>query len=250
MKTMVKVSDIPPLEHGEAMWLAATEYERFLEAVEGFRPEDWPRPTDCELWDVRALVAHVAGAARSGASMRESFRQQLAAKRAAKLNGTRYIDEWTDLHVRERVGVARQQLVEELRKVFPRALRGRRKMPGLMRRVPMTFPDPIGRRETLGYLNDTIFTRDVWMHRADLTGAIGDDMVLTPDHDGRIVADVVREWAALHGRPFRLVLEGLAGGAYGQGEDGEDYRLDAVEFCRMLAGRRSVHGLTQQQVPF
>lgn len=250
MQTTLEVSTIPRLDHEEAMRLAAIEYERLLEVVDGLQAEDWSRSTDCELWDVRALVAHVAGAARSCASMKESFRQQLTAKRAAKRRGKRYIDEWTDLHVRERRGASTQDLVEELRDVFPRALRGRERMPALMRAMPMTFPEPIARRETLGYLNDTIFTRDVWMHRLDLTGATGRGMVLAPEHDGRIVADVVREWGTLHGEAFRLILEGPAGGAYSQGGGGEEYRIDAVEFCRMLAGRRPARGLTQQQVPF
>jgi len=38
-------------------------------------------------------------------------------------------------------------------------------------------------------------------------------MVLTPDHDARIVADVVAEWAGRHGRPFTLHLTGPAGGS-------------------------------------
>ena len=79
--------------------------------------------------------------------------------------------------------------------------------------------------------------RDTWMHRGDIARATGRELVLTPDHDGRIVADVVAEWARRHGRPFRLVLEGPAGGEFVQGDDGEQLRLDAVEFCRVLSGR-------------
>jgi hypothetical protein len=56
----------------------------------------------------------------------------------------------------------------------------------------------------MGYLLDTILTRDPWMHRVDIARATGRDMVLTADHDGRIVADVVAEWARRHGQPFTL----------------------------------------------
>ena len=38
-----------------------------------------------------------------------------------------------------------------------------------------------------------ILTRDTWMHRVDISRATGRDLVLTAEHDGRIVADVVDE---------------------------------------------------------
>ena len=33
---------------------------------------------------------------------------------------------------------------------------------------------------------------------------------LTPEHDGRIVADVVAEWSRRHGQPYVLTLTGPA----------------------------------------
>jgi hypothetical protein len=39
------------------------------------------------------------------------------------------------------------------------------------------------------------FTRDVWCHRIDICHATGRPMDLKPDHDGRLVADIVAEWA-------------------------------------------------------
>src|SRR5688572_18945674 len=66
------------------------------------------------------------------------------------------------------------------------------------------------------HLTDVILTRDPWMHRLDLARASGRAPVLTADHDGVIVADVVREWARRQGRPpYRLELTGLAGGRRG-----------------------------------
>jgi hypothetical protein len=75
-------------------------------------------------------------------------------------------------------------------------------------------------------------------------------MELTADHDGRIVADAVADWADRHGRPFTLHLEGAAGGEFVQGEDGEELALDAVEFCRILSERAPGEGLLAQPVPF
>jgi hypothetical protein len=102
----------------------------------------------------------------------------------------------------------------------------------------------------LGYLFDVILNRDTWMHRVDLSRATGRPLDLTAEHDGRIVADVVAEWAQRHGRPFTLVLDGPAGGIFAQGEGGDDLHVDAVEFCRILSERAPGEGLLAQVVPF
>ncbi|MBV9092635.1 MAG: hypothetical protein JO132_01960 [Streptosporangiaceae bacterium] len=76
---------------------------------------------------------------------------------------------------------------------------------------------------------------------------------LTPGHDGRIVADITAEWARRHGRPFQLDLTGPAGGSYARDPGdpaAERLCLDAVEFCRTLAGRAAATGLLTTIVPF
>lgn len=74
--------------------------------------------------------------------------------------------------------------------------------------------------------------------------------VLTPGHDGRLMADVVAEWADRHGQPYDLTLDGPAGGRYSRGSGGEQHRLDAVEFARIMAGRAPGDGLLTTTVPF
>ena len=105
-------------------------------------------------------------------------------------------------------------------------------------------------RWTFGFLFDVVLTRDTWMHRADISRAVGRALELTPEHDGVLVADVVAEWAGRHGRPYRLRLTGPAGGEWAAGEGGEELELDAVDFCRLLSGRGQGAGLLGQQVPF
>jgi hypothetical protein len=115
------------------------------------------------------------------------------------------------------------------------------------------FPVLVGgttERWTVGWLVDVCLTRDAWLHRVDLCRAVGREPELTPDHDGRIVADVVDEWARRHGRPFHLVLTGPAGGRFGDPGAGETIELDAVELCRILSGRASGPGLLSTEVPF
>ena len=88
------------------------------------------------------------------------------------------------------------------------------------------------------------------MHRVDIARATGHTLELTPGHDGRLIADVVAEWARRHGRPFTLTLEGPAGGVFTSGVGGEAIAFDAVEFCRILSGRGAGTGLLTQEVPF
>ncbi len=135
----------------------------------------------------------------------------------------------------------------------PKAARGRRRAPGFIRRRVLPDLQPVGGRDeawTTGYLIDIILTRDPWMHRADIIRATGRDHILTADHDGVLVADIVAEWAARHGQPFTLHLTGPAGGSWASGEGGPALQADAVEFCRVLSGRGHADGLLATQVPF
>ena len=119
----------------------------------------------------------------------------------------------------------------------------------MIRALPvLKLPAPVG-RQPLSYLFDMGFTRDVWMHRVDLATATGHTMELTAEHDGRLIADLVAEWATTHRRPFALELEGPAGGSFTAGADGEDVRIDAVEFCRVLSGRAPGVGVLANPLP-
>ena len=113
----------------------------------------------------------------------------------------------------------------------------------------------MSRRWSIGYATDVILTRDAWMHHLDLARATGRDPVLTTDHDGIIVADIVAEWGRRHGRPYRLELTGPAGGRWSSGTGGQEIVMDAADFCRVLSGRPAPDGgqpsgLLTTQVPF
>lgn len=237
-------------DRATAMRLAATEYTRCAEACEQIGPEQWGNPTDCTEWDVRALAGHILGMAEMAASIREESRQ----RRLATTVGGEYIDALTALQVREHADLTPAELIGRLHRVGPKAVRGRRRAPGFIRRRSMPMPgmEVDGRPEwwALGYLLDTVLTRDPWMHRVDLSRAIDRPMHLTPDHDGVLVADVVTEWAGRHGRPYRLHLSGPAGGTWSHGTAGVELELDAIEFCRALSGRVNLPGLLATVVPF
>ena len=235
------------------MRLAATEYDRVVTLLRAMPAEGWARPTDCPGWDAHALTAHLLGMAEMAATMREQLRQTRKAKKA----GGNFLDALTALQVEERKQLSPAQLIERYAEVGPRAAKARRRVPGFLRKRPMPDPQAAGGkpdspRETwaLGYLIDVILTRDPWMHRTELAAAAGSPMLLTPDHDGVIVADVVAEWADRHGQPCTLVISGPAGGRWSFGSGGPSIEMDAVEFCRILSGRGPASGLLTTEVPF
>ena len=120
--------------------------------------------------------------------------------------------------------------------------------PPPMRYVPVPIGEPIGWKP-VNYLLEVGFTRDTWAHRIDIHAAIGRPMDLDPDHDGRLVADIVGEWADVHGAPFELQLTGPAGGTFSHGVDGEHIEIDALDFIRTLAGRLPGTGVLANPYP-
>ena len=221
------------------------------------RPTAGPGQPTAPTWDVRQLVAHVAGMATFASTPLEMARQMRAAK-ARQHEGQALVDAQTAVQVAERDHLGTDELRAELRRIGPRAAKGRRRTPGFVRRMRLPEPQVVnGAPETwsLGYLIDVILTRDPWMHRLDLARATGRAPTLTADHDGVVVADVVLEWARRHGRPYRLDLTGPAGGSWRSGTGGEEIVMDAADFCRVVAGRpgpagEGPSGLLATHVPF
>jgi len=241
----------PMVDRATAMRLAEAEYRRVTDELRELSARDWAAATCCPGWDVRLMACHVLGMAEFAASPAEQARQALRARRAA---GAQFIDRLTAVQVAKHAHRPTAELVARMTAAGPRAVRGRRGAPALLRRVSLAqSADPDGttpERWTYGYLTDVIGTRDTWMHRSDIAQATGRPMALTADHDRLIVADVAREWAARHGQPCSLTLTGPAGGSWTWGQGGPDYELDAVEFCRILSRRGEGEGLLATAVPF
>jgi uncharacterized protein (TIGR03083 family) len=248
--TIGDVTTIPRITHDEAMRIAAVENTKFGDLLRSFEPDDWTEPTDCVLWDVRALAAHVVGSAAGQASPREFVRQVRKGRPlVAEIGGTFWWDGMNELQMRERADMSTQELVAEWDAMSARALRSRTGLPRPIARLPLLkLPAPVG-RQPLSYLFDVGFTRDVWMHRIDLARAAHKTLDVDPDHDGRIVADLVAEWAITHGEPFTLALGGPAGGQFRAGTGGEHVDMDAIEFCRILAERAHGTGILRHPLP-
>jgi uncharacterized protein (TIGR03083 family) len=252
--TMADVRGLDPLDRSTAIELGRTEYQRLVDVLRDLSEHDWERPTDCTEWTVRDLAGHVAGMMSSNTSFRRFVGEQIRATRLAKRKGIEPVDAMTTLQVEHMAPLTAPELVERMQRLVDPAAAGRRRLPAWFGRSAK-FPQVVNgttERWSLDYLFGIIVTRDTWLHRvADVARAVDRAPVLSADHDGRIVADVVVEWTRRHGRDVELTLTGPAGGHFRQGTSGPQLEVDAVEFCRMLSGRAEpTHELLTTNVPF
>lgn len=239
-------------DRGTAMTHARIAYRRFADVAGQIGPTDWARATDCEGWTVRDLVGHVVGAMRSAASVREFASQQREIRSRVRSGGGSEVDVMTQVQIDRTSNLSTAALTAECTRLVEPATRGRRRTPAPLRRF-VRFRVVMGSIDetwNLGYLVDVILTRDAWLHRIDLCGALGQTPELTDSHDGFLVRQVATEWARRHGRPVQLVLTGPAGCTLEFGHGGERLELDAVEFCRTVSGRTAGSGLLATEVPF
>jgi uncharacterized protein (TIGR03083 family) len=236
----------------EARVIAEEEFRQFAQLMASLNDDEWTRPTDCTEWDVRKVALHVLGLADAQASVKEflhQFRRGLPLNK--EIDSHHFVDGLNELQIRERSHLTNAEIVEQLHAIGPRAVKGRWGTPAPMRYLPIKFGEPVGWRgwAPLKYLLDVGFTRDTWAHRLDICEATGRPMHLTPEHDGRLISDIVAEWATIYGQPFELVLDGPAGGKFSYGVSGERVEISATDFVRVLSGRLPGTGVLANPLP-
>lgn len=239
-----EAANISAVTRREAYALAKVEYQLMLALLESLNEDDWQRPTGCTLWDVRSMVAHIAGGLAAYASWAQ-FKRQYSPRSHKPYKGrfTEPVDLVNAVQVEDRRARSPEELISELRAVGPKALRTRSRVPAPLRaiRVPAGAFGPI----SVGYLFDIIYPRDLWMHRLDICRATGRKMSLTPEHDGRIVALVVRDLAQsltpkLGDASVLYDLRGTAGRIYKVGRHPSPdatIRMDVLDFNLLASGR-------------
>lgn len=240
---------IPPLHNREARALVAVEVDRTIKLLTGLREPEWRRPTACERWDVRAVLAHLVGEANDWAGPTTIIRMFAGGYRLARAEHITLAEGMTEWQVTRRSALTTQQLLGALSPATRRLGRVGRAVVGPLRLLP--FPTPGIGFVPLRFLTDELYLRDIWVHRADLADALERPMVLTQAHDARIVSLIAREWARRHRRPIQLELTGDAGATFRQGSGGDTLTIDAAAFVRVLSGRaRDEHPLMATSVRF
>ncbi|HEY7875297.1 MAG TPA: maleylpyruvate isomerase family mycothiol-dependent enzyme [Actinomycetota bacterium] len=229
-----QIAHIPGIRQPEATALAESQNKALLHTLYSLDDAQWDAPTDCEGWSVKDIASHIYGWAQSLTSLKETRRQVGEALRRRKELGN-ILDAQNQVQADAGRAMSNADLLLRMEEALPRMVRRRASWGRYGRYTPIYGP-PFG-LSNLGYLCNVIFTRDVFMHRIDVTRATGTELELGPD-ESRIVADIVREWGRGGSGDVRLELTGRAGGTFVAGSSPHTKLTgDAVEFCRFLAGR-------------
>jgi uncharacterized protein (TIGR03083 family) len=241
-QNMIQAISIPELSKAEAKQLALAEIQRCIDLLEQLSDDDWHQATDCAEWTVKDMTAHLAGACAGFASWSEFRRMYIFNPYMKK--GEALIHGVNRCEVADRVDKTPQELIAEFRELGPKAIRTRQRIPAFIRaiRAPM---EPLG-VVSVRYLLDTIYTRDQWMHRADICRATGKQMQLTEEHDGRILdlvaADVAKKMDdILHGT-VELTLTGTIERNYRfstHAKPDTHISIDSLEFNRLSSARNT-----------
>ena len=239
MQTTTNAREIPPITPDRVAEVATAELEASIALLERLDDHDWTRPTDCAGWTVHDLVAHLVGQYQAAASLWVFLRRHRRAHRRYPALSR------LDAHNRQQIddlgGHSGPELVAMLATIGPKAIRARRRVPGLLRRLHIgrMYPEEPLADDRLSYVLDVLGLRDPWMHRVDLARATGRPLTLG-GHDRVVVAQVIADLGrAWQGPPVLLELTGPAGGrwALGDGSPVATVRADAVAYLRALSGR-------------
>lgn len=225
------------IRRAEGAALSRVQYARFLDLLATLSPDEWTVPVeDCPGWTVKDVAGHVLGGLECVAKPKEFVRQYLA---GLKMGAANPLDGLNAYQVSYYAPLSTDELLARLANAVEPGLRGRLRTPWLLRTAVRPTLDPAG-RVPMGWILDVIYTRDTFVHRIDVSRAVGREMVVD-DVEQRIAEDMAEEWAERLGRPVTLVL-GDATYAFG-GSGGERLETDVVSFARAVSGRGEREGL-------
>ncbi len=267
----VDATGIPPVSPDEAAALATVELDRVLALLGTLTAADWEASTYCTLWNVRQVVAHIAGALAAYADWDRLLERSLPwaqgkadqpgvampvflsdlagmpeeSRQKYRAAGFNPLDALNQFEVDQRARLTPADLLSELRRVGPSAIANRRQLPAAVRSLLLPVA---GAKAPVSYLIDVIYPRDIWMHRIELALSTRRPFARTSEHDGRLTALVMRDLArrlapVLDTRSVTYRLTGPDGGLFRFGtgdEPGTLLTMDAVAFHLLASGRRSV----------
>ncbi|WP_328518627.1 maleylpyruvate isomerase family mycothiol-dependent enzyme [Kribbella sp. NBC_00359] len=209
-----------------------------LASLEG---AEWHRRTVCDAWDVADVAGHLIGQAEDVLRPWLFPLRDLKAKR--KYPQAVLLDAHMMIQADEHRGTPPAEVRASFDKLWAKASRRIARNPALVRRIRVTLEGVPGFESIdLGYIQDILLARDLWMHRDDVCQGLGREFDAGP-YAEEIVAQVMYDVDAgpFWGDRPAVVLEltGQGGGTYRLGRDEPVGRatLDAVGYMRTLSGR-------------
>src|SRR5687767_2442979 len=225
----------------EANRLMSSQYDALLTTLRELPPEGWQAVTDCDPWTVKDIVAHLVGWAEALTSVSQFRRQLFEGRRRTKEMGN-LLNAVSQVQVDDRASMSPEQLVVRWEVVMPKFEKVRRGGGTIGKVLPYYEGSLIG-FTNVAYLANTIFTRDTFMHRIDISRATSTELHLGR-REQRLMEDVLVDWSRRTGAAARINLEGPAGGYYLVGTGPiATIEGDAVEMASVLAGRGRIASL-------
>jgi uncharacterized protein (TIGR03083 family) len=217
------------------------EIEALNALLAGLSDDDWDRPTASAGWTVRDVVAHLVGQHVESArpwTIPGKLRQA-----RSRFPGRSALDAHNALQIIEYGSRPTKELRGLLANFGPKAVRTRRRAPGLIRRRSFArfFPEEHLPDVTFAYLFDVLSNRDTWLHRLEIARATNRPFT-TGEHDKGIVLQVVRDLArAWTGPPITLELTGPTGGRWtlGKAEPIATARTETLDYLWHISGRKA-----------
>ncbi|WP_165956585.1 maleylpyruvate isomerase family mycothiol-dependent enzyme [Kribbella antibiotica] len=211
-----------------------------LAAIHG---TEWQRRTVCDEWDVADIAGHLIGQAEDVIRPLSFPRRLRKAKRTYP--STPKFDAHMMVQADEHRGTPPAVLRSTFDRTWSKATKRITSNPALIRRISMAMDEFPDFSLNLGYIQDILLARDLWMHRDDVCQALDRPFDAGP-YGAELVAQVMRD--VLDG-PFwgdrpavDVELTGQGGGTYrlGRGEPVGRAAVDAVGYMRTLSGRDDV----------
>ena len=81
IESVIAAVRLPQVDRAEAAAVGLAEGQAVLLLLRRLGDEDWPRPTDCTEWDVRAMLCHLVAQCEDSIRMSTMLRRELVARR-------------------------------------------------------------------------------------------------------------------------------------------------------------------------
>lgn len=238
--TTLHAREIPRADRATTRKHRDAEIQAWRDLMRELDEADWHRRTVCTEWDVADIVGHLIGQAEDVNRPWSFPLRDRKAKRVYPDVGL--LDAHMLVQADEHRGTPVAELQQKFDKLWGKATRTISRNPGLIRRMQVKVEGVPGfDKLSLGYIQDILLARDLWMHRDDVCQALGRSFDAGPYAEA-LIAQVmldVQDGPFWKGLPVELVLTGPGGGTYrlGDGTPIAGVRTDAVGYMRTLSGR-------------
>ena len=230
--TMIVLSEQPGISPKESAELGTAMSDSLVAVLTELSEQQWQTTTRCAPWSVKDMVAHMLAWGEALTSFRELGSQSRRALGRVKEYGN-IVDAQNSIQVDDRRHLSGAEILARLREHLPAEVRARKRFGTALRYAPFYLPY-LGGTTNAGYLFNTIFLRDLLVHKLDIADALGTEPHLI-DADERVAIDMLKDWAR-RTKANAQVVDGDKSYVAGAGIDTIEAPLHHV--IEVLAGRR------------